>query len=116
MLWESPRILSLGIEMDYILSSHGAPPGWSPRIADLLLLMLEEPIKLVDRAIKRWMFRVIILLFFHGLLYHFSGDELGFRFLSVRYKSRVCMRMAAFYAVIVAQFIVCLWTLSLIHI
>ena len=108
-----PRNFLEGVEeMDYILSSHGAPPDWSPRIADSLLLMLEEPIKLADSAIKRWMFRAIILPFFHGLLYHFSGDELGYRFLSVRYKSRVCMRMTAFYAVIVAQFIVCLWTLG----
>lgn len=44
--------------------------------------------------------------FFHGLLYYFGGDQLGYRMISVRYTSRVRMRLQSFLAVAVAKVIV----------
>ncbi|OBT79844.1 hypothetical protein VF21_01533 [Pseudogymnoascus sp. 05NY08] len=38
-------------EFDYILSSHGTPSQWSPKVADSLFIVFDEAIKLVNNSL-----------------------------------------------------------------
>lgn len=96
-----------GVEQfDYILSTHGKAPEWSPAVADSLLIVPDEAINLVSSPILRGILNWTAVPFFHGLLYHFGGDSLGYRVLSTRYKSRVRMRIQAIFAVTLGAAIV----------
>jgi hypothetical protein len=88
-------------QFDYILSTHGKAPEWSPTVADSLLIVPEEAVNLVSNPILRGLLTWTAVPFFHGLLYHFGGDDLSYRVLSTRYTSRVRMRIQAIFAVTV---------------
>jgi hypothetical protein len=88
-------------QFDYILSTHGKAPEWSSIVADSLLIVPEEAVNLVSNPILRGLLTWTAVPFFHGLLYHFGGDDLSYRVLSTRYTSRVRMRLQAIFAVTV---------------
>jgi hypothetical protein len=101
-----------GVEQfDYILSTHGKAPKWSPVVADSLLIVPEEAISLVSSPILRGILNWTAIPFFHGLLYYFGGDSLGYRVLSTRYKSRMRMRIQAIFALTLGTIIVTLSTI-----
>ncbi|KAH8809420.1 hypothetical protein F5884DRAFT_753906 [Xylogone sp. PMI_703] len=75
-----PKSFKEGVEeFDYILSTHGYAPEWSPKVSDSQLIVLEEATRLISNPSMQCFVSVTAVPLFHGLLYSFGGDELGYR-------------------------------------